>query len=196
MPTPSWLVTVKFTTGGLLMLTPVMPMLSDVDAVKAAAPPEVPPVTADAPEPAAVPPPPPPPPHPAKAKASKPAARPRSKPPCGARSIHCDDDRCVFMSTLLLEDRLLPRSIKLQRNSETIRASYLRALRTITQQSRNLFRCFLRHATILRRAENLGLFAATKNASHAKSDYFSLQIQIATMSVMLLNSVSLLLHLA
>ncbi|MDH3451215.1 MAG: hypothetical protein OEN20_02265 [Gammaproteobacteria bacterium] len=74
MPSPAWFVTVNRTTGGLLMVTLVMLMLSAVDAANAAVPLAMLPGPAAPAEPV-LPPEPPPPPHPATAKASKLAAR-------------------------------------------------------------------------------------------------------------------------
>jgi len=99
MPTPFWSVTLKFTTGGLLTLAPVM-LIVRADAALGGllagggANVELEP--------------PPPPPQAASVNASKPAARPRSAFPLwGTKSIQRDDVLCLFMTTLLDDDKLL-----------------------------------------------------------------------------------------
>src|ERR1700690_654719 len=114
MPTPAWLTTVKFTTGGPLTVTPVMVVVSAVEAVSAAVLVELPPAVA--PAPVAPVPPPDPPPHPARLNATRPTTTPRMALPLPkTRPIQSQNDRFLFMTTPMFADMLLP----IQNTSET-----------------------------------------------------------------------------
>jgi hypothetical protein len=110
MPVPASLVTVKFTTGGLLMVTLVTPTLSVVEAASAA----VAPVADVGPPPvaAALLDEPPPPPQAARVRVSTPAANPRRDfPQTGKRLIHAIDDLYLFIAALFTRNPPRPNNI-------------------------------------------------------------------------------------
>jgi hypothetical protein len=115
MPTPSWLVTVKCTTGGLLTPAPVIVMLSALALLSAAVPP------AETSGPLAVPPelapPPPPPPHPAIKTANNPAP---------TRLIQCNGDRILLMTTPLFSDGPTPPAESRRRRFRSARSALQR----------------------------------------------------------------------